>query len=69
MKKIGFVLFVILIVAGLIVMTSMDSEKQVKSKKDDNIVFVYGPGGPFGPMEELAKHFSKGKGIQVQVIA
>ncbi|WP_255407655.1 extracellular solute-binding protein [Sporosarcina sp. P12(2017)] len=62
-------LLVILTVAGLILMTGMDSEKQVKSKKDDNIVYVYGPGGPFGPMEELAKHFSKEKGIQVQVIA
>jgi len=63
------VLFVILIVAGLIVVTGMDSEKKVKSKEDDNIVYVYGPGGPLGPMEELAKHFAKGKGIQVQVIA
>jgi len=54
------VLFVILIVAGLIVVTGMDSEKKVKSKEDDNIVYVYGPGGPLGPMEELAKHFAKG---------
>jgi accessory colonization factor AcfC len=69
LKKIGFVLFVILIVAGLIVMTGMASEKKVKSKKDDKVVYVYGPGGPLGPMEELAKHFSRGNGIQVKVIA
>ncbi|QUW23860.1 substrate-binding domain-containing protein [Sporosarcina sp. Marseille-Q4063] len=50
-------------------MTGMASEKGVKSKKDNNIVYVYGPGGPFGPMEELAKRFSKGQGIQVQVVA
>jgi hypothetical protein len=55
LKKIGFVLFVILIVAGLIVMTGMASEKKVKSKKDDKVVYVYGPGGPLGPMEELGK--------------
>jgi accessory colonization factor AcfC len=67
--KIGFVLFVIMTFVGLIVMTGMASEKKVKSEKDDSVVYIYGPGGPLGPMEELAKRFSKGKGIQVKVIA
>lgn len=34
-----------------------------------NALMVYGPGGPFGPMNELAEMFSKEKGIQVKVVA
>lgn len=30
---------------------------------------VYGPGGPLGPMKELAERFSRERGLQVQVVA
>ena len=69
MKKIGFLLFLILTVVGVIVITGVAGDKDVKSEMDNNIVYVYGPGGPLGPMEELAKRYSKDKGIQVQVVA
>lgn len=34
-----------------------------------NVLMVYGPGGPLGPMNELAEKFAKEKGFQVKVVA
>lgn len=35
----------------------------------DQVLHVYGPGGPLGPMEECAQNFSKDKGVEVKVTA
>lgn len=39
-----------------------------KAMNADDIVKVYGPGGPLGPMKELAEQFTKETGIKVEVI-
>lgn len=33
------------------------------------VLMVYGPGGPFGPMNELAQKFAQAKGVEVKVVA
>ncbi|HEX5564462.1 MAG TPA: substrate-binding domain-containing protein [Sporosarcina sp.] len=66
MKKMSNLLFAILLFAGLMTTIGL-SIKNAEAKKNPNTVYVYGPGGPLGPMEELAKRYSKGKGIQVHV--
>ncbi|HEY4551668.1 MAG TPA: extracellular solute-binding protein [Bacillaceae bacterium] len=37
--------------------------------QSDSVVEVYGPGGPLGPMKELADKFSEETGIKVEVTA
>ncbi|MFC5587969.1 substrate-binding domain-containing protein [Sporosarcina soli] len=69
MKKIGNLLFAVMLLSGLIMTIDLTNENEIEAKKKPNTVYVYGPGGPLGPMEELAKRYSKGKGIQVYVTA
>ncbi|MDF2680685.1 MAG: hypothetical protein K0R47_1875 [Brevibacillus sp.] len=35
----------------------------------DEVIYVYGPGGPLGPMKELAERFSKANKLNVEVTA
>ncbi|SDE84604.1 accessory colonization factor AcfC [Bhargavaea beijingensis] len=39
------------------------------SGEAENTLYVYGPGGPLGPMEELAEKFTEETGIPVKVTA
>jgi len=39
------------------------------TKKSEDTLHVYGPGGPLGPIKELADQFSKETGIKVSVTA
>lgn len=76
MKKV-FLLFtfllILLTVAGLSVYAKIEKEpapKNVaKSIKNENIINVYGPGGPLGPIKEAAVKFSAETGIKVEVTA
>ncbi len=35
----------------------------------NDVVKVYGPGGPFGPIKEVAERFTQETGIKVEVTA
>ncbi|MEK4030386.1 extracellular solute-binding protein [Pseudobacillus sp. FSL P4-0506] len=41
--------------------------KKGEAMNKENSVKVYGPGGPFGPIDELATRFAKETGIKVEV--
>lgn len=48
--------------------STKDSSAQA-SKENENTLHVYGPGGPLGPLKELAESFSNETGINVEVTA
>ncbi|QCJ44474.1 extracellular solute-binding protein [Bacillus sp. S3] len=76
MKKIlllGAFFLLLFTAAGISVYAKMDhsseSQKQVKSLKNDGVIKVYGPGGPLGPIKESAEKFTSETGIKVVVTA
>ncbi|MBU8878061.1 extracellular solute-binding protein [Bacillus sp. FJAT-29790] len=68
-------LLVIFTVAGLSAFANFDqlsgSQTLSKSKsiENDGVIRVYGPGGPLGPIKEVAEKFSSETGIKVIVTA
>lgn len=68
-KRMGIALVVLFVPLSLWVYASMGSSEAQASKEDGNTLHVYGPGGPLGPIDELAEQFSKETGIHVEVTA
>lgn len=60
---VGLIAFVIVLL-GL--STAMDSKR---GKAAANVVKVYGPGGPLGPIKELAEQFTNETGVKIEVTA
>ncbi|WGV57242.1 substrate-binding domain-containing protein [Brevibacillus brevis] len=45
------------------------SQATPNSSQSDQVIRVYGPGGPLGPIKEAAEHFSAETGMKVEVTA
>ncbi|MGG4456040.1 extracellular solute-binding protein [Brevibacillus porteri] len=45
------------------------SQATSNSRQSDQVIRVYGPGGPLGPIKEAAEHFSAETGMKVEVTA
>lgn len=69
LNRIGIVLFMLLVPLSLCGCVSMGPSGVKAAKENGNTLHVYGPGGPLGPIEELAEKFSKETGIHVEVTA
>ncbi|OAH59692.1 hypothetical protein AWH48_00875 [Domibacillus aminovorans] len=69
MNKTVFITGFLLMTMILLGFSEAVNWKQAQARQNNNeVVNVYGPGGPLGPMEELAKQFKKETGINVNVI-
>ncbi|MBS4178482.1 extracellular solute-binding protein [Lederbergia citrea] len=69
-KKIFFcfsLMSIMVFLLGLSVGT--DSKRGKSSTLANDVVNVYGPGGPLGPIKEMAEQFTKDTGIKVEVTA
>lgn len=59
--------------AGMSAYAQMDgkpaSQAAPNSSQSDQVIRVYGPGGPLGPIKEAAEHFSAETGMKVEVTA
>ncbi|MFG0216968.1 substrate-binding domain-containing protein [Brevibacillus porteri] len=76
MKKTVFLAVLLLFVftaAGMSAYAQMDgkpaSQATPNSCQSDQVIRVYGPGGPLGPIKEAAEHFSAKTGMKVEVTA
>ncbi|QDS33973.1 substrate-binding domain-containing protein [Brevibacillus brevis] len=76
MKKTVFLAVLLLFVftaAGKSAYAQMDgkpaSQATPNSSQSDQVIRVYGPGGPLGPIKEAAEHFSAKTGMKVEVTA
>ncbi|MGK5508575.1 extracellular solute-binding protein [Brevibacillus formosus] len=76
MKKTMFLaalLFFAFTAAGMSAYAQMDgksaSQATPNSSQSDQVIRVYGPGGPLGPIKEAAEHFSAETGMKVEVTA
>ncbi|KAB7707869.1 extracellular solute-binding protein [Bacillus aerolatus] len=70
MKKNIFITVLLVLMLSLFGLASATkSTSGSASQKDNDAVKVYGPGGPLGPMKELAEQFTKETGIKVEVTA
>lgn len=59
-----------LFIAALLLLTALlGFSSAAKTKDAETILSVYGPGGPLGPINELAEQFTKETGIKVAVTA
>ncbi|WP_263282011.1 extracellular solute-binding protein [Peribacillus butanolivorans] len=67
MKKIFFVVGLISIMLVVLGFSTETDSKQSLAVND--VVKVYGPGGPLGPIKELADQFTNETGIKVEVTA
>ncbi|AWX56516.1 hypothetical protein AB432_016370 [Brevibacillus brevis] len=76
MKKIVFLAALLLFVftsAGMSAYAQMDgksaSQATLNASQSDQVIRVYGPGGPLGPIKEAAEQFSAETGMKVEVTA
>ncbi|MBG9940880.1 substrate-binding domain-containing protein [Brevibacillus formosus] len=76
MKKTGLLaalLFFFTTAAGMSAYAQMDgkpaSQATPNSRQSDQVIRVYGPGGPLEPIKEAAEHFSAKTGMKVEVTA
>nr|WP_094777207.1 extracellular solute-binding protein [Domibacillus aminovorans] len=70
MNKTVFITGLFLMTMILLGFSATGNWTQAQAGQNNNeVVNVYGPGGPLGPMEELAEQFKKETGINVNVIA
>ncbi|USK26821.1 extracellular solute-binding protein [Bacillus sp. CMF21] len=71
MNKTVFIAGLLLIMLVLLGFSEAADSKQgaQTSRNNDEVVNVYGPGGPLGPMKELAERFTEETGIKVNVTA
>ncbi|GIP33291.1 ABC transporter substrate-binding protein [Paenibacillus sp. J2TS4] len=77
MKKTLTTLFTLLVASAVIATVVLAGQGQPdtarnhpgKRDKTSNTVKVYGPGGPLGPIQELADRFTKETGIEVEITA
>ncbi|MGM0924702.1 MAG: extracellular solute-binding protein [Bacillota bacterium] len=68
-KTVFFAGFLLLMIVTMGFSAATDSKQSQVSQHNDEVVNVYGPGGPLGPMKELAERFTKETGIKVNVTA
>lgn len=66
MKKVVFLSALIL---TLVLLGFSGGTESKRGQAANNVLKVYGPGGPLGPIKELAEKFSEETGINVEVIA
>jgi accessory colonization factor AcfC len=70
MNKTVFIAGLLLMMLVLLGLSEAADLKQAQtSRNNDEVVNVYGPGGPLGPMKELAERFTEETGIKVNITA
>ncbi|MFT9846796.1 extracellular solute-binding protein [Aneurinibacillus sp. REN35] len=70
MKKTVYAAGLLLLVLVMVGFSAAADSRQARIVQHDNqVVNVYGPGGPLGPIKELAERFTKETGIRVNVTA